>query len=41
MTEKRKRLMDSIADILYELDDEQLEMVLAFVEELRMKQHSS
>lgn len=37
MTEKRKRLMDSIADILYELDDEQLEMVLAFVEELRRK----
>ena len=37
MTKKRKRLMDSIADILYELDDEQLEMVLAFVEELRRK----
>lgn len=37
MTEKRKRLMDSIADILYELDDEQLEMVLAFVEKLRQK----
>lgn len=37
MTEKRKRLMGSIADILYELDDEQLEMVLAFVEKLRQK----
>lgn len=37
MTEKRKRLMDSIADILYELDDEQLEMVLSFIERLRRK----
>ncbi len=37
MTEKRKRLMDSIADILYELDDEQLEMVLSFIERLRQK----
>ena len=41
MTEKHKRLMDSIADFLFELDDEQLEMVLAFVEKLRRKQHSS
>lgn len=37
MTEKRKRLMDSISDILYELDDEQLEMVLSFIERLRQK----
>ena len=37
MTKKRKRLMDSIADILYELDDEQLEMVLSFIERLRQK----
>ena len=37
MTKKRKRLMDSIADILYELDDEQLEIVLSFIERLRQK----